>query len=314
MASTPTLNKLTAFGFQLQDAEGIEKNNAVLWVPFNDTLDFKLRTNMEPYRQSDYNDYLHLIYSTGQWFEGGLPISLIPDAAVLTPLFQWITKEGSYNQGLFASCYIYDTARTIRAAMDVKVREATFRFEKGGVVRLDLQCVGKKPGTGTPTISYAAGRRTGPFLWRETQVYLNTGGASLTENVDIEGAEVRIDRLLEDAAAGLRITGTNGQYPQKLYNLGGINCTGSFSRDFLNSAVYDTYLAQANDIFGTTYDAQVRFVMTRGGVTATLTVNRLQFTDHTADPNGSNEGRIVEDVQWQGLGSDDGATAPVTLA
>lgn len=312
--SNPALNKLTAFGFQLQDTEGTEASNSVLWVPFNDSLDFKLRTNMEPYRQADYNDYIHLIYSTGQWFEGGIPISLVPDAAVLTPLFQWITTRTSYNQGKFASVYIYDTTRGMRSAVDVKIREAAFRFEKGGLVRLDLQCVGKKPGSATPAIDYPAGRRTGPFLWRETQVNLNKGGASLTECFDIEGAEVRVDNLMEDAAAGLRITDTNGQHPQKLYNVGGINCTGSFSRDFLDTGVLDMFKAQANDTFGTTYDAQVSFVMARGAVTATLTVNRLQFTDHSADPNGSNEGRLVEEVPWQGLGSDDGVTAPITLA
>lgn len=311
--SNPALNKLTAFGFQVQDDEGTEASNSILWVPFNDTLDFKLRTNMEPYRQGDYNDYLHLIYSTGQWFEGGLPISLIPDATVIAALFSWITTRDSYNQGKFASCYIFDTTRRFRSAIDVKVQEATFRFEKGGLVRLDLQCVGKKPGTATPTISYPAGRRTGPFLWRETQVDLNTGGSSLAENVDIESAEVRINNFVEDAAAGMRITDTNGQYPQKLYNVGGIDCTGSFSRDFLDTAVYDAFRAQAGNTFGTTYDAQVRFVMARGGVSATLMVNRLQFTDHSADPNGTNEGRLVEDVPWQGLGSDDGETAPVTL-
>lgn len=309
----PALNKLTAFGFQLQTEEGTEASDSVLWVPFNDSLDFKLRTNMEPYRQGDYNDYIHLIYSTGQWYEGGIPISLIPDAAVLTPLFQWITTRDSYNQGKFASVFIYDTTRGMKSAVDVKVREATFRFEKGGLVRLDIQCVGKKPGSATPTINYPAGRRTGPFLWRETQVDLNKGGASLTETTDIESAEVRLDNIVEDAAAGLRITDTNGQYPQKMYNVGGINCTGSFSRDFIDTGIYDVLLSQANDVFGSTYDAQVRFVMARGGVTATLTVSRLQFTDYAADPNGTNEGRIAEDVSWQGLGSEDGATAPVTL-
>jgi len=312
--SYPALEKLTAFGFQLQTEEGTEVADDVLWVPFNDALDFKLQTNMEPYRQGDYNDYLHLMFSTGQWFEGGVPVSLIPDVTVLTDLFAWITTRDSYNQGKWASVYMYDTTRGIRSVVDVKVREATFRFEKGGIVRLDLALVGKKPGTESPTISFAEGRRTGPFLWRETQVSLNTGGASLTETVDIEAAEVRIDNMVEEPAEGLRITDSNGQYPQKLYNVGAINCTGSFSRDFLDTSVYDAYKSQAGNTFGTTYDAQVQFILTRGAVSATLTVNRLQYTEYAADPSGTNEGRITEEVSWQALGSDDGSTAPLTLS
>lgn len=308
----PTLEKHTAFGFQIQSAEGSEVYDSVLWVPFNDTLDFKLRTNRTPYRQADYNDYLHMLYSGGIWAEGGAPVSFIPDATVWAALKSWLMDRDAYNQGKFASVYIYDTARGIRAFKDVKVREFAFRFTRGEPVRLDLQLVGKGPGSGNPTPDLS-GRRIGPFLWKETVVEIDYGGlGSMSVSVDIEGAEVRGDNMIHTPEEGMRITSTvNG--PVRLYNIGGQNVTGSFTRDFVDSTVYDIFVALGSDDFGTTYDGQLKFTLTRGGVSAEILVNRFQLTDHAADPAGTNEGRIVETVEWQGLGSTDGATAPLTL-
>ena len=316
MSSTPTLNKHTALGFQLQPLEGTEVSDDILWVPFNSTLDFKIKTNRTQYRQADYSDYLHLLYSEGTWFEGGAPITLIPDATVITALHTWITARDSYNQGRFASVFMYDDARGIRAAMDVKVTEAMYRFEKGGLVGLELNLLGKKPGAASPAVNMPTARRTGPFLWKETAVTFDYGGVgALAATVDIESAEVRIDNHVEGAAEGMRITATSGQYPQKLYNIAGIDCTGSFSRDFLDSNVYDQFVLAAEDDFDTDTDGGIQFVMTRGGVTATLLVNRFQYIgDHGGDPSGSNEGRMVDSVEWQGLGNDAGTVAPLTLS
>ena len=312
--SDPALDKHTAFGFQVQDDEGTEVNDTVIWTPFNDRLDFKLRTNRTVYRQADYNDYIHLLYSSGIWSEGGAPISLIPDATMWASLIVWLQTRDAYNQGKWASVYLYDTTIGIRAFMDVKVREFNFRFTRGEPVRLDLQLVGKKPGTGTP-IPTLTGRRLGPYLWKETEVQLDMGnaGGSLAVTVDIESAELRGDNMIHSPEEGLRITDSNGAYPQKLYNIGGMNVTGSFSRDFLDTTAYATYVALGTSDFAATYDASVQFLMTRV-TTATALVNRMQLMEHAADYAGSNEGRLVESVDWQGLGSTTGADAPLTLS
>jgi len=311
--SWTVLEKHCAFGFQIQDVEGTEKSDNVLWVPFRDTLDFKLQINKEEYRQADYNDYLHLLYSSGVWFEGGAPITLVPDATLWSSLMSWIQDRDSYNQGKFASVYMYDPVRGIRSVVDVKVREAAIAFEKGGPVTLELSLLGKRPGSATPEVSMHT--RVGPYLWKETAVTIDVGGVgSLSSTVDIESAEVRLDEHVEDAAEGLRITATNGQYPQKLYNVAGESCTGSLSRDFVDSSIYDVFESLADNNFSTDYDASIQFVMSRGGITATVLVNRMQWTTHTGDPGGTNEGRIPESLEWIGLGSDDGTTGPVTLS
>lgn len=307
-----TLEKRTAFGFQIQGSKGSEISTDVLWVPFNDNLDFKLRTNPTDYRQADYNDYLHLMYSSGVWAEGGIPMSCNPDATVITSLLSWIQTRDTYNQGKWASVFLYDPVRGTRAFMDVKVREAVFRFTKGEPVRLDLQLVGLSDGADSPTV--VMDNREGPFLWWETAVTYDYGGAgSLSSTVDIEAAEVRIDNMLHDPADGLRITDTS-IHPQQLYNIGDIDCSGSFSRDFLDSNVYTAWINQASAPFITTYDGGIQFILTRGGASITILVNRFQYTDHDAPYAGSNEGRVVEAAEWRGLGSDDGATAPITLS
>lgn len=318
----PTLEKHTAFGFQIQAEEGTAISDNVLWCPFNDTLDFKLQGNREVYRQADMNDYLHLIYSTGVWFAGGAPIILQPVAGTLDAMIDWLTTRDSYNQAKWASCYLYDDARGLRGVMDAKIREATIRLAKGTPVALELQIAAKKPTTEAPTPTVTD--TGGPYLWRETTFDIDFGGAgSMSTIIDIEASDIRIDENLEDPAEGLRLTAAQGHFPQKLYNIGMYEATGSFSRDFLDTAVYDVWKAlcgadpaDANDVpldFSTSVDAQINYLLSRGGISFNLLVNRCQYMDHSADPAGSNVGRIVEAVEWQALGSDDGNTAPITL-
>ena len=312
MSMTPVLSKHTAFGFQIQETEGTEASDAVIWIPVDGTVDLKKRVNRTFPRQADYVEGQHLHYSAGQWAQGGLGFVLVPDATVLADLFEWIFDRDSYNQGALATVYKYYERGGVgvyESFIDCKVGEATFTFEKGRPVGLGLSVVGRKPGVATPAVTMAS--VTGPFLYKETGISVSYAGETIADTTELERAEIRIDNRLEDPGEGLRLTSgeDGGKYPAHIYNLAAAEVSGSMTRDFVSDLLTTSFQAQADDDFGSTNDGQLVFELERGGASATITCNRVQWGEPGPDFPGDNETRITQDVEWTAL-MEDTATDP----
>lgn len=304
----PALNKHTLFGFALQSTEGTAITTGLTWIPTTDRTDFAFQGNIQDFRQADYTNYQHLVYSSGAWWEGGWPISLQPVDGSLTNLVTWITSRPHYNQGRFATVVLDDSLQA-RYAYDVKVATATFSFRKGEPINCTLQLIGKRTGSSCTLSTPNTG---GPYLWSDTAVTTGDYGDTLSSDVNFESLEITIDNHVEAAEEGFRLTAAN--YPTRLYNIAGIDCFGSFDRDYVDTTWYDGYIAQIAAPFATTSNAAITAVLTRGGQALTFTMPRVIQKMVRREPDGSNEGRIVEGIDFKALGSDDGNTAPITLS
>jgi hypothetical protein len=304
------LNKHSLFGFQIQESEGVQASNAIIWTPFNDTMDFSRKATLEMYSQADGTDYNHLMFNSGQWYDGAAPIALIPTSGTIAALIDWIQTRDAYNQGKFATVYLYQRDTGVnQAIVDTKVRTATFRFEKRRPVMLSLDLVGKTPGT-TPAVGVCD--TGGPYLWSEAVVTQDLDIGSLSETVDMETIEVTIDNKVQDATEGMRIT--SGVTPAHIYNTGDINCTGRFTVDYTDATLFNLFTQQLNYDFSIEGDVQLNIALARSAISLNLLVNRLKFTEWRGNPNGTNDGIIPQEITWQGLGSDDGTVPPITLS
>ena len=290
-----------AFGFALQTTKGTFAAPSN-WLPLMDagrgTADtVTLHKNYLPLDLADMKAYQTDYYSPGQWVEGELRFPLVPGA--LTDLLAWIQSRDSDNQGKWASAVI-DCNHVVKQITDLKVRRASFDFTASEPVMCTLEVVGLTLVAGTaPTVAMPT---VPPYLFREATVVLMTGGTSAAD-ANCERVRVTIDTCLEAPEKGMRLTASTG--PQELYNLAGVRASGSFSRDFVDSAVYADFLA------GT--EAALTVTMARGGVVAEMELPRLLHTHDDLGLPGSHERRLVEEVQFLALGSADGTTAPVVL-
>ena len=311
---TPGLSKRTAFGFQLQDVEGTQVSDSILWLPVDGTVDFRRRGNRTFHRQADYVDGEHLHYSAGQWAQGSIPFILPANATALTALFSWIFDRDDYNQGALASVYKYSSwAATPRREswIDAKVEEARFTFEKGRPVGLSLSICARKPGTwsGSPDMLTVGG----PLLYKETKAEIDVDGETLAVTRELERAEIVHNNDVENPAEGLRLCydDDGGTYPAHIYNKGAAMVSGRLSRDFVNDTYGAAFLSQLADDFGDSYDGTMKFTVARGGVGFTLQANRVQWLDGADGPDypGSNDARLTQDIEWHAL-MENTATTP----
>lgn len=291
------LSKEGYFGFGLQTQKGAYVAPTT-WLPLVGKESVEKKWNFALMNMADNNDFQSKYLSAGQWAEGEIPVPLIP--GVVTDLLSWIQTRDADNQGVFASVLI-DCVNTVKKITDAKVRRATFSFVKGQPVQVVLDVVALSLESGspaTPSMPLAA-----PYIFREAQVQLAKGGGGLAGDINCERIDIVVDNVLEDPADGLRLAYTDT--PQQLYNLSGIRCYGAFDRDFVDSAVYDDFLA------GT--EAGLTISLSRGAASCMLTLPRLLYTADNVGLPGSNDARIVEGVQFVALGSIDGQTPPITL-
>jgi len=92
--------------------------------------------------------------------------------------------------------------------------------------------------------------------------------------------------------------------------------TGRFTRDIPEAGGSDFFTkwrSQLDDTFGTSYDGQINIALLRGGITLNLLMSRVRWMDPRNDYPGDNRSRIKVESDFTALGSDDGATAPITL-
>lgn len=291
-----------AFGFGLQTQKGVGVSPTV-WLPLmggageSDTLQW--RKNYVTLDLADQNAYQSKYYSVGEWVEGKVTVPLVPGS--LTTLLSWVQDRDADGQGKWASVVV-DCVHEVKKITDAKVRRMVVEFAKGQPVTCTLELAGLKMESGTqpsPNMPTAA-----PYLYREATVEIAKGGESLEEDVACERVRLVIDNMVEDPAEGLRLV--SSKYPQELYNLSGVRCQGSLSRDFVDAGLYADFAAGQ--------EAALRLELSRGAAGASMALPRVLYTESDLGLPGSHEQRITETVQFLGLGSVDGLTPPVVLA
>ena len=293
-----------SFGFGLQAEKGTFVSPTT-WLPLMQVGSSKsgdgirLRKNHTVLSLADANDYESRYYSAGQWAEGEVAVPLIP--GVLTNLFSWLQDRDGNNQGKWASAVV-DCVNEVKKLTDVKVRKATVDLIKGEPVGCLLDVAGLKMESGTtpsPNIPAAA-----PYVFREANVKIATGGGGLVTDLACERIRLEIDTAVEKVAEGLRLA--ESVAPLQLYNLAGVRCVGAFSRDFADNAIYAD--------FASGQEAALSITLARGEATAVISLPRVLYTASDLGLPGSHEKRIVEKLDFLALGSIDGLTPPITLA
>ncbi len=293
-----------SFGFGLQSVKGTFVSPTT-WLPLMQVEgrengdNIELRKNYRVLDLADANDYESRYYSAGEWAEGQVAVPLIP--GVLTQLFSWIQDRDSNNQGKWASAVV-DCINEVKKLTDLKVRKATIDLLKGEPVGCLLDVAGLKLEQGvTPSPNMPA---AAPYVFREATIEIATGGGGLAADVNCERIRLEIDNAVEGAEEGLRLSSSPG--PLQLYNLAGVRCTGAFSRDFVDNAVYRD--------FAEGVEAALSITLARGEATAVISLPRMLYTASDLGLPGSHEKRIVEKVEFVGLGSIDGLTPPISLS
>lgn len=302
----PALNKHAQFLFAVQSDEGTKETTGFTAIPFSGTLDFELQGNLTEFQQSDGSEYMHLMYSSGAWYEGSFPVVVSPGMGAMTNLMDWIfSRDAGNNQADFATCYVIDDNGT-RGAMDVKVREVTITLRKGEPVTFALTIIGKESaGDSAPSPDdYDTG---GPYLFSDVTVKTGDYDSSTEADDNFESLELRADCGVEDGAEGLRLT--ESVYPVRLYNTAALSMTGSFERDYITGdgggSVYQIGLQNAvENPFSTTGDLALDVILSRGGNELEFNMPRLKITEVSQPIEGSSEGRQVQNVSFQALASD----------
>ncbi len=293
-----------SFGFGLQAEKGTFASPTT-WLPLMQMRGdanadgLQMRKNYTLFDLADMNDYESRYYSAGEWVEGEVAIPFIPGA--LTNLLSWLQDRDVNNQGKWASVVV-DCVNEVKQLTDVKIRKATIDMVKGEPVACVLSLAGLAVESGTtpsPSLPTAA-----PYIFREATVALSTGGGGLSEDMHCEQLRLAIDNAVEPVAEGMRLTVDSA--PQQLYNLAGVQCVGTLSRDFVDNAVYTDF---ANGV-----ESALTVTLSRGAVNATIALPRILYTASNLGLPGVHEKRIVEQVDFIGLGSIDGLTAPIALS
>ena len=280
-----------SFGFALQSEKGSFVSPAT-WLPLmqvggrRNADSIELRKNYRLLDLADSNDYESRYYSAGEWAEGQVAVPLIP--GVLTQLFSWIQDRDCVNE--------------VKKLTDLKVRKATINLVKGEPVGCLLDVAGLKLEQGvTPSPNIPAAP---PYVFREATIQIATGGGGLATDVNCERIQLTIDNAVEEVEEGLRLSSSSA--PLQLYNLAGVRCVGAFSRDFVDNAVYGDFAGGV--------EAALSIALARGEATAVISLPRILYAASDLGLPGSHEKRIVEEVDFVGLGSVDGLTPPVSLS
>lgn len=308
---TPTLSKECYFGIVPQtqnDAiqgsyEGMGASN-LFPVTAASSLDYN--PNRDVLRMADYQDYAleALVRSQGEWWEGDVEIALMPGATA--NLLTLIQTRSTYNQGYFASCYFHMTHWT-RRFWDVKVRQARFRWSKGDIIRCVLSLIAMD-GDGTADAGGTFPADALPYVWKETTVSLETAGSgSVSAVARVEEIDLTLDNFVHDGSDGLRIT--NSGKMQRLYNLAGIGCEGTFNADATDNLIWNDWMGSSGD----PTVADMTLAVARGGNNITFTIRGMAYTGLTAPLPGDNVSRVTTGATFTAT-SPDGASAPITLS
>ena len=292
-----------SFGFGLQTTKGTYVPPTT-WLPVMEQSGgsgetVALKKNYLLLDMADGKEYQTSYYSAGEWAEGKVRFPVVPGS--VSALFSWIQDRDAANQGKWASVLV-DCVNEAKQLTDVKVKRAIFDLVKGDPVTCTLELCGLSLESGTkpsPTFPVAA-----PYIFTEVSVELGTGGMGPVGDINCEAIQIVVDNVVEDPAEGLRLN--EDPQPVQLYNLAGVRCSGSLSRDFVDNAVYADFLSGQ--------EASLVLTLERGATVATVSLPRVLHAADGLGLAGSHAKRLVEDVSFVALGSADGVTPPVILA
>lgn len=306
----PALNKYGIGGFYVQTGHRVAPaTSGWTWLPFVDEPTFKWQPNPETLDQADRIHHDHLIYSNVQYYSGGISFYLMPGQ--VSQLLDWVQTRDEYNQGKWASVVLwnYDEGSRHKVfASDVKVTRAEFVIEQNSPVRCNLDLVGISDGLGNgPTLATdwdasITDAEIAPYINRETVFTFDAEEDDLAQSYDIRNCTITIDNQVQAPEDGVRFNGSASPY--RLYNEGGIRCTGSFARDYVDSDCYDAFVdmyTQADWYSNTRYGA-LAVTLTRGGTAFSLTMMKLAYNDHAPGMRGSRSGILVETLDFIAMG------------
>ncbi|KKK47716.1 hypothetical protein LCGC14_3152340, partial [marine sediment metagenome] len=116
--------------------------------------------------------------------------------------------------------------------------------------------------------------------------------------------EVTIDNFCHDLPDGLRITDVGAGVPQVLYNLSGIGCEGTITRDFVDADVWSDFY-NGNP-------ADMTLTLSRVS-TLTFTIQEMRYPGFTGGIAGDNMSRVSTTTPFTAT-NPDGEIAPIVLA
>lgn len=283
-----------AVGIGLQESKGTYVAPTT-WLPLmyegNDDCHMKHRRNYVVMDLADGKEYQTSYYSAGEWAEGTLRFPLAP--RILSAVFSWLQDRDAENQGRWASLLL-DYGATALQVTDAKVRRARIDLVRGAPVFCTLDVCGLKMEAGsrvTPSFSL-----TTPYVFDEVTVEIASGGGPLTADDGCQRIRIELNNMVEAPEEGRRLA-----------NLTGVRCTGTLSRDFADSTLYDDFAAGQ--------EAALLLCLERGAAAATVALPRVLYTGWGAPaPTIGGWPPVTEHVTFTALASTDGLTPPVVLA
>ena len=288
------LSQEGAFGFGIQTKQG-EYVAPSVWLPLIGPGDaIRWKKNYVTLDLADGNDYQSSYCSAGEWAEGTITVPMIPGS--LTSLLSWFQDRDQDNQGKWASLLL-DCVHEVKQITDAKVRRVTIDLLRGQPVVCTIDVVALKIGSGAAaavTMPTAT-----PYCFDDASFEIAAGGGALAAADAVEHLQITLDNMVEDPLA-------NRRKSISLSNLAGVRCCGSLSRDFIDTVLYADFAAG--------HETAVFVSLRRGACAASIALPRVLYTESDLGLPGSHEKKIIETVQFIGLGSTDGLTAPVVLA
>jgi len=234
--------------------------------------------------------YERVFTEGGTWAEGDVRVPLIP--GYVGDIFTWILDG-------WATVWM-DLGGVTKKFYDVRVKKATFTFAAGKTPECTLSLIAKRVATGE-AITVAP-----PDAWeykcKEIGFKASWNSGTPATDKTLRGLTIEIDTCLESGEEGMRIAAQD--YPETLESKMGPIVTGTITRDFSSSALYNAW---KNGSVGS-----MAVVMARGSNTATITIPNVFYGAHPLKI--PDDGFVTEEVQYHGITSADGTAAPITMA
>lgn len=296
-------HKACELAFGLQTAQGVPADPDIMF-PIHEAEDLTWQKNYSFFQYSDGYYNLRHYFSEGEWLEGAITFPLIP-GIVAGDLGTWLWgRTGTYHQGYWATIYRDMGNGVVERYVDVKAISGSLAFDYGALSAITVNAVGiQEP---EPTGAFAATIYTAqPYLYNEASLSLALGGGAYGAYHVTRNHGLEFDNMAEAPADMGTLSGQTT--PLYLPNSAKAQWTGSFDQIFYESDIYDDFLAGQ--------EGSYRLILARPvlGATCTLTFPRVVWTE--APLHIPNSGIVwQEGVNFQALGSVDGATEAFTLA
>lgn len=295
-------HKACELAFGLQIAQGVPANPDIMF-PIHEAEDLDWQKNYSFFQYSDgYYDLRHY-FSEGQWLEGAITFPLIP-GVVAGNLGTWLWgRTGTYRQGYWATIYRNMGNGVVERYVDCKALSGSFAWDYGALSTIVVNVAGITAPEATGAFG-ATIYTADPYLYNEVGLALALGGGAYASYTPTKNHAIEWDNMVEAPADMGTLSGSIT--PLHLPEAATAQWTASFDQLFLTSEIYDDFHAGQ--------EGSYRAILARPAISATctLTFPRIVWTE--APLHIPNSGVVwQEGVNFQALGSRDGATAAFTL-